>query len=369
MFRLKAFFSSPGAQSARLNLSSSFAEPLSLNELSELEPTLLERLSRLSLNYPAADGGEPLRARVASYMGVAPDEVMVTNGADDALSIAYAAVIRPGDRVIVQAPAYEPLLALARRAGADVVPWHAHESDGWCPSLEGLQNQLGTATRLVVVNFPHNPTGFSPELPYLNQLRSMVESAGAVLLVDEVYNGLPADAAFRSVAAAGGPCISVSGMSKVFGAPGLRIGWICTQDEPLLARLRETRSFLNSFPSSLSELTAEAVLAHADAIIARNSRLAAEGRAHLEAFLTRAGDRFSAVLPQAGVNAFVRWHGETSTDDLSRWALSEAGLLLAPSSYFDAGSAHIRIGFGRSFVEQGLAELEQLTRTASAHLA
>lgn len=362
MFRLKAFFSNAAA-STRLNLSSSFAEPVSMAELIELEPTLPERLAGLSLNYPPADGGEDLRARIASFIGVAPDEVMVTNGADEALTIAYTALVRPGDRVVVHTPAYEPLLALARQAGADAVPWQAHEADEWRPSLDELERHLRTPTRLVVVNFPHNPTGFSPDPSYLEQLRAMVVRAGSILFTDEIYNGLPGHARIASAAAAGGSCLGVSGLSKVFGMPGVRIGWIGTRDRALFAKLREARSFMNSFASCLSEAVAEAAFVHADAIIERNSRLATEGKRHLEAFLDRAGDRFSAVVPEAGVNAFVRWHGEGSSDDLSRRALSEAGLLLAPSSHFDAGSAHVRIGFGRSFIAEGLADLDQLTRT------
>jgi aspartate/methionine/tyrosine aminotransferase len=330
-------------------------------ELIDLEPSLTERLARLALNYPAANGSEALRARIASYVGVAPEEVIVANGADEALLLVYTALIRPGDRVVVQTPAYEPLSALARRAGAEIVFWQAHEADGWRPSLQDLERHLRTPTRLVVVTFPNNPTGFTPDKAYSEQLRHIVLGAGAILVVDEVYNGLPDGSRIPSTATLDAPCIGISGMSKVFGMPGVRIGWICTRDPELIKAIREARSFMNSFVSALSEAAAEAALGHADAIIARNSRFALEGRWHLEAFLARAGDRFSAVIPEAGVNAFIRWHGEGSTNDLSRWALSEAGLLLAPSSYFNAGSSHIRIGFGRSFIAQGLSDLDQLT--------
>jgi aspartate/methionine/tyrosine aminotransferase len=369
VFRLKEFFSGAAARSSCLNLSSSFAEPLTMAELISLEPSLPERLATLSLNYPAADGSEALRARIASYVGAAPEEVIVTNGADEALLLVYTALIRPSDRVVVQTPAYEPLLALARRAGAEVVTWQGHEAGGWRPSLEELEQHLRTPTRLVVVNFPHNPTGFTPDRVYSERLRHMVLGAGVILVVDEVYNGLPGGSRNPSAATLDGPCIGISGMSKVFGMPGVRIGWICTRDRKLIKAVQEARSFMNSFVSALSEVAAEAALAHADAIIERNSRIASEGREHLEAFLARAGDHFSAVMPEAGVNAFVRWHGEGSTDDLSKWALSEAGLLLAPSSYFDAGSSHVRIGFGRSFIAQGLSDLDQLTRASSTQVA
>ena len=102
VFRLKEFFSGAAARSSRLNLSSSFAEPLTMAELITLEPGLTVRLATLSLNYPAADGSEALRARIASYVGVAPEEVIVTNGADEALLLVYTALIRPSDRVVVQ---------------------------------------------------------------------------------------------------------------------------------------------------------------------------------------------------------------------------------------------------------------------------
>ena len=363
VFQLKEFFSGTAARAARLNLSSSFAEPLTMAELIALEPSLPERLTALSLNYPAADGGEALRARIASYVGAEPNEIIVTNGADEALVLVYMALLQPGDRVMVQTPAYEPLLALARRAGAEVVPWQAHEDSGWRPSLEELEQHLQTPTRLVVMNFPHNPTGFTPDGAYREKLHEIVSSTETILVADEVYNGLPGSTRLPSAALADGRCIGISGMSKVFGMPGVRIGWICTRDHELIKAVREARSFMNSFVSGLSEVAAEAALDHADAIITRKSRFAIEGKEHLKAFLARAGDRFSAVIPEAGVNAFVRWHGDGSTDDLSRRALSKAGLLLAPSSYFNAGSSHVRIGFGRSFIAQGLSDLDQLTRT------
>lgn len=191
-FHLKRFFNQPAAAAARANLSPSFAEPLCTSDLLAWEPGAAERFVDLPLGYTTAFGGGALRAAIAAcYTCLEPEQIVAACGGDDALPSLFMALLQPGDHVIVHSPVYQPLASVAAWCGADVTLWAAEEEAGWKPSLTGLSRLLRPATRLIVVNFPHSPTGYVPDRAYLERLIALADDAGAVLVSDEIYRGRP----------------------------------------------------------------------------------------------------------------------------------------------------------------------------------
>ncbi len=361
-FELKRFFNDGPASGARANLSPSFAEPLSTAELLAFEPDAAAELARLPLSYTGIHGGLELRAAIAvQYHDLNPDGIIATCGADDALSLLFMALVGVGDHVIVQSPIYQPLTSVATWCGAEVTLWPAREQEAWQPQFEDLRRLLRPSTRLIVVNFPHSPTGFVPDQGYLERLSALADDAGITVICDEIYRGLPLTDAGEppSLADLSERAVVLNSVSKVYGLPGLRVGWIATRNEAVLVTVKRFHMHLNSFVGAPNEFLATLALRHTEQILGHNLSIATNNLAQLQRFLARHTELFSWHAPRGGVVVFPRWLGETSTTVLSEHLLQDAGVLLAPSAYFAADERHIRIGFGTSTFPASLAAFEE----------
>ncbi len=364
-FSLKRFFNQEAAATVRANLSPSFAEPLGTADLLALEPDAAERFARLPLGYTTAHGGADLRAAIAArYARIEPGQIVAACGGDDALPTLFMALLQPGDHVIVHSPAYQPLGSVAAWCGAEVTPWAAEEGAGWKPPLVTLARLLRPTTRLIVVNFPHGPTGFVPDRAYLERLIALADEAGATLVGDEIYRGLPLDGREEapSLADLSARAVVLNSVSKVYGLPGLRVGWLATRDAAIIDAVRAFRLHLNTYIGAPVEFLAALAVRHTDAILAWQLARASANLALLDAALARHPDRFAWVRPTGGVVAFPRWLGDESTSVLSERLLRDHRLLLAPSAHFAGGERHIRLGFGTASFPTGLALLENALR-------
>ena len=271
------------------------------------------------------------------------------------------ASVGAGDHVIVQGPIYQSLTSVAAWCGAETTSWPASERDAWQPQLETLHRLLRPTTRLIVVNFPHSPTGFVPDQDYLEQLSSLADEAGVTVVCDEIYRGMPLTDAGEppSLADLSRRAVVLNSVSKVYGLPGLRVGWVATRNEEVLVNVKRLRMHFNSFVGAPSEFLATLALRQTEQILGRNLALAKNNLAQLQRFLTQHAELFSWHDPRGGVVVFPRWLGEESTSVLSERLLQEAGLLLAPSAYFAADERHVRIGFGTSSLPTSLAAFEE----------
>jgi aspartate/methionine/tyrosine aminotransferase len=361
-FQLKGFFNQPAAATARANLSPSFAEPLGTDELLALEPGAAEQLVRLPLGYTAAFGGLELRSAIAArYATVGPDEVVASCGGDDALPSLFMALLEPGDHLIVQSPVYQPLTSIATWCGAEVTLWTADEAAGWAPPLDALAGLFRPTTRMIVTNFPHSPTGFMPDRAYLDRLIALAADAGVLLVGDEIYRGLPLDGQEEapSLVDLSVRAVVLNSVSKAYGLPGLRVGWLATHDAAIRDAVRALRMHANTFIGAPNEFLATLAVRQADVILARNLTLAQRNLALLDAALVRHADRLAWVRPASGVIGFPRWLGAETTTALSARLLHDHRLLVAPSTYFAGGEHHLRLGFGTAGFAQGLALLEE----------
>jgi aspartate/methionine/tyrosine aminotransferase len=368
---LQEFFDSPAAKGTRYKLSASAAEPMSLDELLALEPGAAGELTGIGLDYPQRYGPDGLRAAIADrYPGIDAEGVLVTSGVDEALGLLFVTLVEPADRVVVLTPCYPPHMELPRWRGAAAVPWPAREENRWVPNLDELRRLTREPTKLVIATFPQNPTGFMPDDDYLHEFIGILRDSGAILLADEIYAGLPVGGA-QAAGGAGAPglacryerAVTLQGLSKTCGLPGLRIGWLATRDRDILSRAAAAKNLFNCYLPGPIEFLAALALRHEPALRERSSAILATGLAAADDFFRRHGNLFAWTAPQAGVLSFPRWLGPGGTKDLSDRLIAEASLSLAPSLCFDAGDSHFRFGLCRRNTPDAFARLDEFLAT------
>jgi len=316
----------------------------------------------LRLGYTESTGHPLLRTEIASlYTSIEPDEVLTFAGAEEAIFCLVNVLVGPGDHVIATWPGYQSLYEVARSVGADVTLHELREAAGWALDLDLLRRQVTPATRFIVVNAPHNPTGMLPDRATFDGLVAIAAEANAHLLLDEVYRGLEFDEADRLPAGADATPrgISIGVMSKSFAMAGLRIGWLASHDRDLLARIAAFKDYTTICSSAPSEILAIVALRARDQVLGRSRRIVLDNIARLDAFFERWPDAFTWVRPRAGSIGYPRLTVPGLTiDDWAADLVEAEGVLLLPASRFGDTSDHFRIGFGREDLPEGLARLE-----------
>ena len=348
-------------------LSASDCESLSLTELLGMaSPEAAGLWHELRLGYTESQGHPLLRAAIAQLYGsVRPDGVVVA-APEEAIFVAMHALLEPGDHVVVLAPAYQSLHEVARSIGCNVTRWPLSAEGGrWALDLGALDLAARPDTRMIVVNFPHSPTGFQPSRAELDTIVALAGARGAWLFSDEMYRLLELDPADRLPPAADlyERGISLSGMSKAFGLPGLRIGWLAARAPGLPARFLALKDYTTICNGAPSEVLALVGLQARERILARNLAIVRANIDAAERFFAAHAARIEWLAPRAGSVAFPRWRGEGTADDLCRLLLDGKGAMLAPGSLFDA-PAHVRIGLGRRDLPAGLALLGEVLTSA-----
>ena len=320
----------------------------------------------LALGYTESTGHPLLRREIASlYEGIEPDDVLVFAGAEEGIFCLANVLLGPGDHAIVTWPGYQSLYEVARATGADVTLHELRDDTGWALDIERLRRQVTPATRLIVVNAPHNPTGMLPDRLTFDALVGIVEESGAHLLLDEVYRYLEFDPAERLPAGADVTArgISLGVMSKSFAMAGLRIGWLATRDRDLLARCAAFKDYTTICSSAPSEILALIGLRARATVLQRSRDIVTANLTRLDAFFDDWVDRFTWVRPRAGSVGFPRLTVPGVTiDDWAAGLVEAEGVLLLPGSQFGYGGNHFRLGFGRTDLPIALDRLEEHAR-------
>jgi aspartate/methionine/tyrosine aminotransferase len=315
----------------------------------------------LTLGYTESTGHPLLRREVAAlYEGIEPDDVLVFAGAEEAIFCLVNVLVGPGDHAIVTWPGYQSLHEVARAAGADVTLHELREDADWALDVAALRGQVTPATRLIVVNAPHNPTGMLPDRATYDALVALTAESGAYLLLDEVYRFLEADAERLPAGAdALDRGISLGVMSKSFALAGLRIGWLATRDRDLLARCAAFKDYTTICSSAPSEILALIALRARDRVLERSRSIVAANLERLDGFFEDWADRFTWVRPRAGPVGFPRLTVPgVEIDDWAAGLIEAEGVLLLPGSQFGYGGNHFRLGFGRTDLPAAIERLE-----------
>jgi aspartate/methionine/tyrosine aminotransferase len=317
----------------------------------------------LTLGYTESTGHPLLRAEIASlYDVLEPDDVLVFAGAEEAIFCLANVLLGPGDHAVVTWPAYQSLYEVARAGGADVTLHELREDAGWAIDVDLLRRQITPATRLIVVNAPHNPTGMLPDRATFDAVVALADEAGASLLVDEVYRFLEFEPGDRLPTGADASTrgISLGVMSKSFALAGLRIGWLATRDRDLLDRCARFKDYTTICSSAPSEVLALIGLRARDTVLDRSRAIVRDNLAILDTFFDTWADRFTWVRPRGGSIGFPRLTVPgVSIDDWASGLVEAEGVLLLPGSQFGFGGNHFRLGFGRIDLPAALERLER----------
>ena len=353
--------------STRYVLCSSDPEPLSVQELLALQPGAQEAFINLSLGYVESRGAPDLRRAIASlYRDTGEESILVHAGGQEPIFALTNALLSPGDHLIVQFPAYQSQYSVAESIGVGVARWKSDLDGAGAPDIEELPRLIRPETRAIVITTPNNPTGFSFDRAQLEQIIEVARKRGLWLIVDEIYRGTE-----REAEQLPGICdlyergVSIGGLSKAYGLAGLRIGWIATQDAALLERVATIKDYLTICNAAPSEFLAAIALHHSDELTERVRRITAANLSLLDEFFARHRRLFRWMRPRAGTTAFPRYLGGSS-DAFCRRAVEEAGVLLLPSTIFDAGDSHVRVGYGRANLPEALAALDAFIGSSSA---
>lgn len=352
---------------ARHHMTASDAESLSVADLLAMAgPGAAASLQDCWLGYTETKGAPDLLAAVAeTYDRLSPSQILCFAGAEEGIYAAMRVLLTPQDHAIVVVPNYQAAETLPLDICAVTgVPLRAEE--GWRLDLDAVRAAIRPNTRLISINFPNNPTGAVPDRATFDALVDLCRQHGIWLFSDEVYRLLERDEARRlpQVADVYERGISLNVMSKAYGLPGLRIGWLACPDTALLERIQRYKYYLSICNSAPSERLAVLALGVRDRIIARNRDLIADNLAVLDAFFAGYPALFDWRHPDGGCIGYPKYLGWDGVEAFCRDLLEEEGVLLLPSSIYRseliaAPEGYFRIGFGRRGIGDGLAAMRR----------
>ena len=342
------------------NLSESGVHPLTLGELIDDAPSR-EALLAECLRYTQTNGSVPLREAIATfYPGATADHVQVTNGGAEANYVTTWNLIEPGDEVVMMVPNFMQVSGLARAFGAVVKEWPLVSDGGWRIDTDALDRLMTPRTKLIVICNPNNPTGARFEAGDLDRIAAIADRHGSWILSDEIYRGAERDG--RETPTMWGRSDRVlvtSGLSKAYGLPGLRIGWIAGPPARI-ASIWSYHDYTTIAPGALNDALArhaleparrERLLARTRGILNRNYPIIAE-------WLDARRGLFSYTPPDAGAIVYTRYHRAINSTELITRLRLEKSVLAVPGDHF--GMDHyLRLGFGDDPAHL-LAGLDQL---------
>lgn len=356
--------------SAPYLLAQSDCESLSIRQLLDMEPGAREPFLDTWLGYSENDGAPALREAVAAlYTHCGPENVLLHAGAQEAIFAALNVLVEPGAHVICQFPTYQSLYEVARAAGCGLSFWPLHQGrEGWYCDLDELEGLITPETRLLVLNTPNNPTGHALSAGERQRVCELARRHGLRILADEVYRGLEApEAVPPAFCDIYERAFSVGVLSKAYGLPGLRLGWIASQERDAIGALSRYKNYLSICCPTPSEALALLALKHGPAILARNRTIIARNLQVAADFFARHGHVFRANPPQAGPIAFHALQPDFAARFGSALAFCEhlarsAGVLLLPGNVYDMQAPYVRMGYGRASFTTNLAVLEAWLR-------
>jgi aspartate/methionine/tyrosine aminotransferase len=348
--------------------------------LAMAEPDDMERWRSAGLGYGDPHGAPWLRAVIAArHRCLTPEHISCGAGAQESLDCVMRTLLMPDDHAIVILPIYQPSeRAVTARCAATGVA--LRERDGWRLDIDQVAAAIRPETRLILMNFPNSPTGAGLDVETLTALVDLCRKHGLWLINDEVYrlSGGGDTSSCLPVADLYERGVSVDALSKAFGLPGLRVGWVACRDTALLGRVLTARSGLSSCLAGPSEVLAHIALRAAPFILARNRAIARGNLDRLRATLARHADLFAATPGTETAFAFTRYLGQGSAEQFATRLLRECGVLVLPSVLWASDLAevpgdHLRFGLGQAsaavavdVMESGLLRMQSMTHASAA---
>ena len=345
---------------AKYLLSSSDAESQTIEDLLALEPGAHDAFLKHWCGYTESPGAPWLREGLAKmYQTIGADELIVASAAEEAIFLFYHALLTPADHAIVETPCYESALTLPKSTGAAVSEWRRESENGWTHDLAKLESLIQPNTRSIYINTPHNPTGLLMRPDIFLGVLDLAKRHNIYVFCDEVYRELEHDPATRLPAGCDiyDRAISLSSVSKTYGLPGLRLGWLACHDTKFLDEIISLKHYTTICASAPSEFLTALAFRHRQKFIDRNLQIVLRNLRQLSAFFTHHSDLFEWTPPNASTIGFARLKGQQNVQEFCDRLVSEAGVLLLPGTVYDE-PRHIRFGYGRRNMPESLAQLE-----------
>lgn len=337
--------------------------PLTVRDLLAFEPVeqreqILEELLDARLGYSEARGSLELRSAIAAtYRNCGPENILVTTGAIEANFLLFNVLLNAGDGVVAPDPAYQQLTSVPRAIGCDVALWNIRPENGFRYDLQELERLVTPRTRLIVVNIPHNPTGAILLAEELQQVYALAESVGAQVLCDETYRWLAIEGSDPCAPPAfdlGSSGISVGTLSKTFGLPGLRIGWIAAP-ESVIQACWSMRDYISLCPGKLNDALACIAFRHRERIMARNQAIIQQNVQIVQDWLKTQDGIFSWTPPRGGLLSMIHYNLDVPSLEFANRLAEEYKVMFVPGIKF--GFEHyLRLGLGQhpSIFTEGL---------------
>ncbi|HCR72179.1 MAG TPA: aminotransferase [Anaerolineae bacterium] len=365
-FKLERYFAKYEFNT-EFTLCSSDCEAMPISELLAFEEDAKEKFQNVWLGYTESLGSPLLRNEIAKiYSKINADDVLTFAGAEEAIYLFMHAALKKNDHVIVHTPHYQSLSEVAKSIGCEICNWQAREENGWRLDLDELKSQIQLNTKAIIINTPHNPTGYLMSQADFEALNQIAQEKNILLFSDEVYRESEYDPTQLLPAACdvNENAVSLGVTSKTYGLAGLRIGWVATKNKKIyddMASLKDYTTICNSAPS---EFLAEVALRHRHKLIARNVGIIKNNLEIIDELFTRHSSLFTWTRPQAGSMGFpklLKGNVDEFCDDL----VKKAGVLLLPASMYGEESNHFRLGLGRKNLPQAVERLEEYINSIS----
>ncbi|HJR59721.1 MAG TPA: aminotransferase class I/II-fold pyridoxal phosphate-dependent enzyme [Vicinamibacterales bacterium] len=355
------------------DMSESGVRPLSLRELVQMGFDL-DAFLDVPLGYSQSNGTIELRQRIAvHYPGATADHIEVTNGTSEANYLIALSQLRPGDDVAMEVPNYMQMPGVARSLGACVKTFRLQQETGWEPDWEEFERAVTPRTKLLYLSNPNNPTGAVLSENAMARIAARCEQTGTWLLADEVYLGAEVDRPrTNSFWGMGARVVVTSGLSKAYGIPGVRIGWLAGPPS-LVTACWTQHDYITIGPNKMSDRLARVAVepqnrehcyARTRQILRHNLPIAREWMASL-------GDLLTWREPQAGAIALFKYRGDTPSLEIADRVRKNQSTLIVPGSHVGL-EGHLRIWLGgrEDFLREGLRRIgEEVSRMRAADVS
>lgn len=340
------------------------AESYTMQEIISMGDSVDHNLwNNLRLGYTETKGAPFLRNQIASslYPSLKQDNILCFSGAEEGIFCSLHVLCEPSDHVIVLTPCYQSLMEVPKMKGAEMTEVELYKENDWRIDLATIERAIKFNTKVVIINFPHNPTGQVITEDELDGLVKLCDAHGIWIFSDEVFRllGAPDEAWSSPISEKYSKGISLGVMSKSFGLAGLRLGWIACQNQEILMKIENMKHYTSICNSAPAEVLSLIALKNKDQIIARNNKITKDNLTLLNEFFVKHAELFEWIKPQGGCIGFVNYKAAESVDIFCDRLVKEVGVLLMPASVYDHSSNHFRIGFGRKNMHDSLRRLEK----------
>ena len=350
--------------SAPYGISSSDCEPLTLPELlSYASPARREQFENMWLGYTESQGHPELRAAIANmHEDIAADDVIEVVP-EEGVYLTMNALLEAGDHVVAISPSFQSLWEIARANGCELSFWHQRQTEsGWHFDVDELERLIRPDTKMLIINFPHNPSGYLPCRADFERIVELARAQDLILFSDEIYRFSEHDAALRLPSACElyEKSVVLGGLSKCFGLPGLRVGWLITQDAALSHELQELKSYVTICASGPSEILALIGLENWRTLTKRTVDIVQQNIAHCRQFFGQFGDLFWVSYPQSGTITLVELKADMPVGDFADLAVAEQGVMVLPAGIMLFEGNYFRLGLGRRSLPHALEPIGQV---------